>query len=113
MIVYSVTNRDSFDRLGQSFKSVGRIRRKNEPVVILVGNKNDGDDRREVTEEEGRGKAQEMGVAFIETSAKTGRNVARAFDEIFQQVAEGEEGQVSGQAAPMVRKRGSSGCIIA
>ena len=42
---------------------------------MLVGNKTDLQDKRQVTSEEGEKKAKELNVMFIETSAKSGFNV--------------------------------------
>ena len=44
-------------------------------IIMLVGNKTDLQDKRQVSMEEGERKAQELGVMFIETSAKAGYNV--------------------------------------
>jgi Ras-related protein Rab-8A len=46
---------------------------------ILVGNKSDWTDKRAITEEEGRDLAHELGVKFIETSAKINEGVEEAF----------------------------------
>lgn len=42
---------------------------------MLVGNKTDLSDKRQVSTEEGDRKAKELNVMFIETSAKAGYNV--------------------------------------
>jgi GTPase KRas protein len=46
---------------------------------MLVGNKCDKTNEREVTEEEGAALARQFGCEFIETSAKTALNVERLF----------------------------------
>jgi Fe2+ transport system protein B len=46
---------------------------------ILIGNKSDWTDKRAVTEEEGRELAEELGIKFIETSAKVNEGVEDAF----------------------------------
>lgn len=43
--------------------------------MILVGNKNDLSHAREVSYDDGEALANELGMAFIETSAKTSHNV--------------------------------------
>jgi GTPase SAR1 family protein len=46
---------------------------------ILIGNKCDWEEKRAVTEEQGRALAEELGVPFMETSAKSNINVDEAF----------------------------------
>ena len=46
---------------------------------ILVGNKSDWEEKRVVTTEMGMHKAGELGIEFIETSAKENKEVERAF----------------------------------
>jgi GTPase SAR1 family protein len=51
------------------------------PALALVGNKSDLEDLRQVSEEEGRALAEELGAAFFETSAALGRaSVEAAFE---------------------------------
>lgn len=52
-----------------------RAERGNDVIIMLVGNKTDLQDKRQVSMDEGERKAQELGVMFIETSAKAGYNV--------------------------------------
>ena len=46
---------------------------------ILIGNKSDWTDKRAVTEEQGRELADELGIKFMETSAKINEGVEEAF----------------------------------
>ncbi|XP_666418.1 Rab2 GTPase [Cryptosporidium hominis TU502] len=54
-------------------------------TIILVGNKSDLD-RREVTTEEGVEFAEQNGLLFIETSAKTSNNVEEAFLKVAEKI---------------------------
>lgn len=56
-----------------------RTERGNDVVIMLVGNKTDMSDRRQVSMEEGEEKARTEGVMFVETSAKAGYNVKALF----------------------------------
>lgn len=47
--------------------------------TILIGNKCDWTDKRAITEEQGRALAQELGLRFMETSAKVNEGVEDAF----------------------------------
>ena len=50
--------------------------------IILVGNKIDLAEKREVSTEEANSLADELGVVFIEVSAKTGVNVKNLFKNL-------------------------------
>ena len=49
-------------------------------TVILIGNKKDLEDKRQVSYEEGEAFAKENGLMFLETSAKTAYNVVESFN---------------------------------
>ena len=53
---------------------------------MLVGNKCDLSNEREVTEEEGKKFADEFGMLFFEASAKTGYNVNFAFETLIEDI---------------------------
>lgn len=78
LLVYDVTNRDSFVHLGDWVREIHE-HGSPETVTILVGNKIDLEDQRDVSTEEGKRFAKENGFIFIETSAKTAENVEDAF----------------------------------
>jgi len=46
---------------------------------ILIGNKCDWTEKRVISEDQGRALAQELGIPFMETSAKSNINVEEAF----------------------------------
>jgi Ras-related protein Rab-1A len=77
ILVYDVTRRETFENIrnwnGEIIKGSGKI------GLILVGNKIDLKDERVVTFEEGETLAEELGISYIETSAKTGENIDEAF----------------------------------
>ena len=58
---------------------------------MLVGNKCDGQYKREVSREEGAAMAREFGCRFLETSAKTSRNVEQLFVDLIKKLRLGEE----------------------
>ena len=51
---------------------------------ILIGNKCDWEEKRVVSKERGEQLAQELGIPFIETSAKQNINVEKAFYDLAQ-----------------------------
>eukprot|EP00915_Cephaloidophora_sp_WS-2016_P008693 GHVH01012119.1.p1 GENE.GHVH01012119.1~~GHVH01012119.1.p1 ORF type:complete len:198 (-),score=23.24 GHVH01012119.1:64-657(-) len=80
VIVYDVTNRESFENTKQWIDDV-RAERGDDVVLALVGNKIDLDNR-EVSSEEGEARAKEHGLLFVETSAKAGHNIKSVFRQI-------------------------------
>ncbi|KAJ7031706.1 ras protein [Mycena alexandri] len=78
ILVYSIASRSSFDRLGVLHQAVRRVK-GDDAILLLVGNKCDMVDGREVSKEDGEALARQFGCAFIETSAKTAQNVDQAF----------------------------------
>ena len=61
-------DRKSFDNV-QKWHDDVRGERGDEVIIYLVGNKTDLADKRQISTEEGEGKANELGALFIETSA--------------------------------------------
>ena len=53
-------------------------------VVLLIGNKIDSKNKREVSTNVGRDYALARGYQYYETSAKTGSGVVNAFDNLFE-----------------------------
>jgi Ras-related protein Rab-6A len=74
VVVYDVTNRQSFLNTARWIEEV-RSERGADVIIVLVGNKTDLVDKRQVSIEEGDNKAREFNVMFIETSAKAGFNI--------------------------------------
>lgn len=60
-----------------------RTERGSDVIIMLVGNKTDLSDKRQVSTEEGERKAKELNVMFIETSAKAGYNVKQVITSFF------------------------------
>ncbi len=81
VVVYDITNRASFLNSSKWIEDV-RVERGEDVVIMLVGNKSDLGDRRQVTTEEAAEKAKSEGALFIETSAKTGTNIKTLFRRV-------------------------------
>ncbi|KAJ3424570.1 ras-related protein rab-2-a [Anaeramoeba flamelloides] len=121
ILVYDVTRRDTFDQL-ESWIEDARQNASENTQIIIVGNKIDLENKREVSEEEGRKFAEENGLWFLEVSAKSGHNVNQVFQNmtriIYQKIQNGElstESELSGikigSTAKLIvsKKKGKSG----
>mmetsp|Transcript_9212 Transcript_9212/g.16751 ORF Transcript_9212/g.16751 Transcript_9212/m.16751 type:complete len:246 (+) Transcript_9212:154-891(+) len=82
VVVFDVTNRASFLNTSKWVEDV-RAERGNDVVICLVGNKTDlGNDKRQVSTEEGEARAQKDDLLFMECSAKAGYNVKSLFRKL-------------------------------
>ncbi|KAN0032420.1 hypothetical protein ACTFIV_006314 [Dictyostelium citrinum] len=77
-LVYDVTNRESYNHITNWLSDVKSLASP-DVTIILVGNKADLTEQREVTFLEASRIAQENGLLFMETSALTGEGVEEMF----------------------------------
>lgn len=82
IIVYDITNRESFENVKKWFNIITEVAFEN-IVLILVGNKVDLTESREISMEEGMELAKSLGIYYMETSAKTNENI----DDVFEWIA--------------------------
>ena len=78
MVVYDITDPDSFNNINSWLIEIEKNANKN-VYKFLVGNKSDLNDARKISYEQGKEFADTFGMKFIETSAKTSSNVNEAF----------------------------------
>ena len=74
LIVYEIDKRESFENVTKWIEDLKKYAPKTISIV-LIGNKCDLTEKREVSENEGREFAEKNGMLFFETSTKTGKNV--------------------------------------
>lgn len=92
-IVYDITNHDTFENVNSWLNDVKSADRT-DIICVLIGNKCDLEEKRQVPKEKGQQLADENGMLFFETSAKTGENIAEAMkaclDSIEKLIDEGK-----------------------
>jgi len=80
LLVYAVTTPISFTAAQNIHKEILRIKEGQPDIpIVLAGNKVDQQNEREVKTAEAEGWAKQVGVGYIETSAKTNHNITEAF----------------------------------
>ena len=85
LLVYDITRRETFTQLTK-WLTEARENGSSNMVIMLIGNKSDLNHRRAVSTEEGAKFAEENGLIFLETSAKTAANVEEAFVKTAEQI---------------------------
>ena len=81
MMVYAINSRESFIHINQWLKEI-KIQSHPDVKIILIGNKIDLEDERQVSTEEGKKFKEENQILYFEeTSAKTGINAKEVFTE--------------------------------
>ena len=88
VIAYDVTNSESFDNLKFWISSIKtNLFEKNIFIpIIIIGNKIDLEDMREISKDVASTFAKENKFKYFETSAKTGEGVDEAFRDLVNQV---------------------------
>ena len=84
-IVYDITRKSTFENIDKWIADL-KTNGDSNISIVLIGNKSDLEEKREVTKEEGLKKSQDCKTAFMETSALNGDNVHKAFDELIEQI---------------------------
>ena len=86
LLVYDISNRDSFSNLSQWLKDLTNVN-LDEVILCLVANKKDLSEQRLVNKEEGEKFAEEHDFIFQEISAKTGEGFSDLFyKQLFEKI---------------------------
>ena len=97
LVVYDITLKDSFTHTEHWVNETKDLKR-DDAIFVLIGNKIDLDDKREVTTKEAEDFAIQKGFLFHEVSAKSGDGIEDLFqNKIFPEISKkfkiGEEGE--------------------
>ena len=86
LIVFDLSSKTTFVN---AEKWYNEIKKATDPSInlILVGNKSDLKDKRQVNTEDAENKAKEMGIAYMETSALNAENVDKAFSWLIEEIS--------------------------
>jgi len=104
IVVYDISNKETFQKAQTWIKELQRQASPN-IVIALAGNKLDLAAKRTVTFEEAKAYADECGLLFMETSAKTAANVMDIFTSIAKKLPKNDTSNQD--AAPNSASRGS------
>jgi len=85
IVVFDVTDLESFNNVKQWLHEIDRYASEN-VNKLLVGNKCDLTSKRAVTTEQAKEFADQLGIEYLETSAKNATNVEKAFTTMAAQI---------------------------
>ena len=85
LIVYDTTSRPSFDDIEKWLNEI-RDKSSNDIKLMIIGNKIDLKEFREVPNELAMNKAKELGIPLMETSALDATNVKEAFCDLLKEI---------------------------
>jgi GTPase KRas protein len=105
LLVYAITAKSTFERVERFKDQITRVKDAERVPVILVGNKSDQVDSREVSTQEGQAMARRLGCEFVETSAKTCVNVEKAFYSVVRQIRSARERSSNGPDVAKPKKK--------
>jgi len=111
--MYSITSKISFQEIRHLRERIINITDKDNMPVVLVGNKADLNDDREVPYDTGEALAKEFGWGFMEGSAKTKTNVVEAFEEATRRIRKFKDPSQTGDSdAPVKQVKRRGGCLL-
>jgi GTPase SAR1 family protein len=83
ILLFSVTDKTSFNDLAMNAKPIRRKKDQKWMPILLLGNKIDDEENREVSEGSGRKLAKEIGSKYMECSALNNTNTQGFFFQVF------------------------------
>ena len=84
-VVYDISRKNTFDNVDKWINEL-KNNGSEDVFIMLVGNKADLKDQREISEEDVKKKAELYNVAFCETSALEGKNIEYAFEYLINEI---------------------------
>ena len=84
LLVYDITSMDSFKSIKNYYIKKIKEKCNNGLKVILLGNKTDLKDKRQVSDDNGKDLAEKNGYMFMESSCKDNYNVSDAFTALVE-----------------------------
>jgi len=107
MLVYNITSRPTFEEMHVLHEKILRTKDTEKVPCVLVGNKCDLKDERQVEESEGRNLAKTWGCPFFETSAKLKINNEICFFDLVREIRKMEANNKN-----QSQKKPKSRCLI-
>ncbi|XP_028321942.1 ras-related protein ralB-B-like [Gouania willdenowi] len=112
LLVFSITEHESFTATSEFREQILRVKEEETIPLLVVGNKSDLEERRQVSADEATAKAGEWGVQYVETSAKTRANVDKVFFDLMREVRKKKMSESKDKNGPSGKKKKKRCCIL-
>lgn len=86
VLVFSLVEENSFNKVRPLYENILDVKDSEKVPIVLVGNKCDLTDQRQVPKEKAEALAKEIGCEYFETSAKNNHNVSQTFHQAVREV---------------------------
>ncbi|XP_021376346.1 ras-related protein Ral-A-like [Mizuhopecten yessoensis] len=107
LCVFSITEQESFQATAEFREQILRVKNDDNIPFLLVGNKCDLEDKRQVTIDEAQTRAQQWAVPYVETSAKTRANVDKVFYDLMREIRSRKMEAIRQSNGKKIRKKES------
>jgi len=87
ILVFSLISRSSFAEISELREQIVRVKETTEVPVVVVGNKSDLEENRQVTRKEAETLCRNIQCEYLETSAKLDLNVTAIFHSLVRTIA--------------------------
>ena len=86
LLVFAINDKESFELLKGKYERVLKGKHGNKCPMLLVGNKQDLENERQVYYTDAKAQADSWGIEYIETSVKTNFNCKEAFEKLAKNI---------------------------
>ena len=100
LLVFAINDKESFTLLRGKHDRVLKGKHRVKCPILLVGNKQDLENERQVTYAEAKAQASAWGIEYMETSAKTNFNCKEAFEKLAQTIVKSKILNSRGSTCP-------------
>ena len=90
ILMYDITDRISYDEINEWIENIHKIKGDDFPI-ILIGNKSDLKEERNISKEEGKELADKYKFPFMETSCKDGTNIDESVNILVSKMFENKK----------------------
>ena len=86
LLVFAINDKESFSYIEEMHDRIVNVKKGAKCPILLVGNKQDLENERQVTYAEAKKKADSWGIEYMETSANTNSNCKEALEKLVREI---------------------------